>query len=135
VVTARGQHSTRYQNAVDRIQAAHRVTKIDREAFGDARYHPKDLTFTARARQMPVRQRRPCRPPVDRGHRLTVEATALLDMDQEIIADQPPPVADQQLDSSLTGQQTLRPRPKRGCQVIEARSVSGIRSPVWIIAG
>lgn len=79
---------------------------------------------------MPVLQRRPCRPPVDRGHRFTMEATAELNMDQKIIADQPPPVADQQLNSSLAGQQTLRPYPKRGCQIIEARSVSG--SPLTI---
>lgn len=127
-MTTRGQHRASYQNTVDLIQTAHRITKIDRDAFGDARYDPKDLTFTARARQMPVLQRRPRRPPVNRGHRLTAEATAELNMDQEIIADQPPPVADQQLDSSLVGQQTLRPRPKRGCQVIEARSVSGTPS-------
>jgi len=57
-----------------------------------------------------------------------METTAELNMNQEIIADQPPPVADQQLNSSLTGQQTLRPHPKRGCQIIEARSVSGIPS-------
>jgi hypothetical protein len=45
-------------------------------------------------------------------------------MDQEIVADQPRPMADQQLDSSRAGQQALRPRPKRGRQVIEACSVS-----------
>jgi hypothetical protein len=37
-------------------------------------------------------------------------------------------VTDQQLDSSLTNQQTLRPHPKRSCQIIEARSVSGTPS-------
>jgi hypothetical protein len=103
VVTARGQHNASYQNAVDLIQTAHRVTKINRDAFGDARYNPKDLTFTARTRQMPVLQRRPCRPPVDRGHQLTMKATAKPNMDQETITDQPPPMADQQLDSSLVG--------------------------------
>ena len=87
MVTARGQHGASYQNAVELIQAAHRATKIDRNAFGDARYDPKDLTLTARARQMPVFQRRPCRPPVDRGHRLTTKATTELNMDQEIITD------------------------------------------------
>ncbi|MDQ3765706.1 MAG: hypothetical protein M3460_31180 [Actinomycetota bacterium] len=103
VVTARGQHGASYQNAVDLIQTTHRVTKINRDAFGDAHYNPKDLTFTTRTRQMPVLQRRPCRPPVDRGHQLTMKATTKLNMDQKIIADQPPPVADQQLDSSLVG--------------------------------
>jgi hypothetical protein len=127
-VTARGQHSASYQNAVDLIQAAHRITKINRDALGDAHYHPKNLTFTAGARQMPILQRRPCRPPVNRGHQLTMKATAELNMDQKIITDQPPPVTDQQLNSSLADQQTLRPRPKRGYQLIEARSVSGTLS-------
>jgi hypothetical protein len=77
---------------------------------------------------MPILQRRPCRPPVNRGHQLTVEATTELNMNQKIIADQPAPVTDQQLDSSLTNQQTLRPHPKRSCQIIEARSVSGTPS-------
>jgi len=34
-------------------------------------------------------------------------------------------VVDQQIDGRLAGQQALRPHPKRGRQVIEARSVSG----------
>jgi hypothetical protein len=127
-VTARGQHSASDQNAVDHVQTGHHVTKIDRDALGEARDDPKDLTFTTRTRQMPVLQRRPCRPPVDRSHRLTMKATAKLNMDQEIIANQPRPMADQQLDSSLAGQQTLRPHPKRGCQLIETRSVSGTPS-------
>lgn len=77
---------------------------------------------------MPVLQRRPCRPPINHGHQLTMKATAELNMNQEIITNQPPPVTNQQLNSSLTGQQTPRPRPKRGCQLIETRSVSGTPS-------
>jgi hypothetical protein len=40
-----------------------------------------------------------------------VKAAAELDVGLEIIAGQPPAVADEQLDSRLAGQQTLRPRP------------------------
>ena len=43
MMATRGQHSASHQNAADRVQAAHRVTKIDRDALGDAGCDPKDL--------------------------------------------------------------------------------------------
>jgi hypothetical protein len=64
-----------------------------------------------------------------------MKTTTELDMNQKIIANQPRPVPDQQLDGRNARQQTLRPHPKRGRQVIEARSVSGIPSPALITAG
>jgi len=127
-MTGRGQHGASHQHRVDRVQGGHRVTKIDRHALGEARRDLQDLAFTVGAGQVAVLQRRPRLPPVDRGHRLAVKAAAELDIDQEILADQPGPVADHQLDGRLAGQQPLCPGPKRGRQIIEARSVSRIPS-------
>jgi hypothetical protein len=103
------------------LTASRPVTQIDRDTPGDTRRNPQNLAFTARTRQVAILQRRPRPLPVDRRYRLAAEATAELDMNQEILSNQPGPVADQQLDSRLTGQQTRRPRPKRDGQIIEAR--------------
>lgn len=132
-MATRGQHRASHQNAVGRVQTGRDFTKIDRDALSDTHRDPQHLAFTTRARQVPVLHGRPHRRPVDRGHRLAAEAAAALDIAQEIVPDQPPAVADQQLDSRLVGQQALRPRAKRARQVIEARSVSGAPSAASIM--
>jgi hypothetical protein len=92
------------------------------------------MALAGRARQRARLQRAGRRLEVDRRH---YPAAEYLRADfhgnaEEIPAEKPPAVRDQQLNSCLRAQQALCPYPQRCREVIEARSKSGIPSDLWI---
>jgi hypothetical protein len=111
---------------VDPIHAQGRLAQIHRDALSDAGRHQQDLPLPVRARQHALHGVR-CRGEIDRGDFPASERIPPdLDRDlQEVLAQQPALVRDQQLSGGLGGQPAFRPRPDRLGEVIEARSKAG----------
>ena len=111
---------------VDGVQAQRRFPQVNRDPLGDAGRDQQHLPLPVRARQHPLHRIR-CRGEIDRSDFPASERLPPdLDRDlQEIFAQQPALVRDQQFSGRLRGQPALRPRPDRLSEVIEARSKAG----------
>jgi len=111
---------------IHRVHAQRRLAQVNRDALSDAGRDQQHLPLPVRARQHPLHRVR-CRGEVDRRDLPAPEGLPR-DLDrnlQEVLAQQPRLVRDQQLSSRLGGKPALRPRPDRVGEVIEARSKAG----------
>ena len=111
---------------VDGVQAQRCFPQVNRDALGDAGRYQQDLPLPVRARQHALHGVR-CRGEIDHSDFPAPEwLPPDLDRDlQEVLAQQPALVRDQQFSGRLRGQPALRPRPDRLGEVIEARSKAG----------
>ena len=138
-MAARDQHSAGHQHTVARIQTGHGLAQIQPNALRDTRRDQQDPDLTSRTRQAPGFHRiRRCLPvhPRQRGladpSRIGLHRHEPID---KVLAAQPHRMPDQQLNSRHRAQQARRMRTQRRRYLIEARSVSGIRSASLIMLG
>ena len=102
--------------------------------------HPRRCSRRSAAsasRQNTAARPHPARPPQPRSRPPHLPAAEYLPAGfhgnvEEIPAEKPRAVPDQELNSRLRGKQAFRPRAHPGGKVIEARSKSGIPSGLWI---
>ena len=109
------QHRARDGHRVALVKTGQGATQVDRHALGDARGDPQHRRFAVAARQDTGLQRRHRRLPVHPRHRPAVRP-ALAGLDNavdEVVALEPAPVADQQLNRGLGRVQARRARAQR----------------------
>src|SRR6266545_1311173 len=127
---ARVQYRARHQHHRRGVQAGQYLRQVDGDAFGQACAQPQHLALAAGAGQAPALQAGGRARPVDECHRRPVPERGD-DLDEpgdEVVAVQPPLVADQQLNGDHRAVQPGGPGAQRYRQVLDTGSKPSLPS-------
>ena len=110
------------------LQAGQHITQIDRDALGKTRGQQQHPPLTARTGQTPRVQPGHGRRPVNAGEHIDLSDADLDTFTEEVLATQPPPIADQQPNGRLLTVNPSHAGDHRQGQVLEVGSECRLRS-------